>query len=429
MINHIYKPKGERIWRWKFRLTPVDGKITDVSLGTADKQVAEKNRGGLLREKEHERAGLLPSRIVRYAAQRKLTEHLQDFLGDLRAKGRARDYISHVAHYNKALIADCGWTYPQDATADSFGVWRKAQNKSQKTLNEYLTSAKGFFTWLVAQGRIPANPLLAVQKGEARGRQVRPRRAYNDSELAALLAVAGEQRIVYLTAALTGIRHGELKELCWGDFNLVGEKPSVTVRASVSKNHRQACLPLHPDLVAVLRQLRPANAEAGELVFKGRVPRSEIFIGHLKAANIVKTDSQGRVVDFHSLRHTFCTNLHRAGVSQREAMELMRHNDPRLTASTYTDTSLLSLRDAVKKLTVSPSQLASQILGAEGHLVSQPVADFSKVNDIKTIANKGCKSLSGAAWRVLSKIEEWCAVEVSNLRFVTHPHECKKYGV
>ena len=416
MINHIYKPKGERIWRWKFRLHSTDGKIQDVSLGTSDKQVAEKKRAERLRENEHERAGLLPSRVVRNAAQRKLTEHLQDFLGDLRAKGRARDYISHVSRYNKTLIADCGWIYPQDATADSFGEWRKTQFKAQKTLNEYLTGVKGFFTWLVAQGRIPANPLLAVGKGEARGRQVRPRRAYNDSELAALLAVAGEQRIVYLTAVLTGIRHGELRELCWGDFNLNGEKPSVTVRASVSKNHRQACLPLHPELVAALPEYRPANAQAGDLVFKGRVPRSELFNGHLKAANITKTDTQGRVVDFHSLRHTFCTNLHCAGVSQREAMELMRHNDPRLTASTYTDTSLLSLRDAVKKLTISPSQLASQILGAEGHLQSRPVAHSGKVKDDKTIANKGGKSVSGAAWRVLSKIKEWCAVEGLNLR-------------
>ena len=266
------------------------------------------------------------------------------------------------------------------------------------------------------QGRIPVNPLLAVKKGDARGQQVRPRRAYNDSELAALLAVAGEQRIVYLTAVLTGIRHGELKELCWGDFNLNGEKPSVTVRASVSKNHKLACLPLHPELVPALLEYRPANAQAGDLVFKGCVPRFELFTEHLKAAKITKTDTQGRVVDFHSLRHTFCTNLHRAGVSQREAMELMRHNDPRLTAKTYTDTSQLALRSAVQKLTIPPFQIAAQILGAEGHLLSLPVADSNGVKSGKTIANKGEKSVSGAAWRVLSKIKEWCAVEVSNLQ-------------
>jgi integrase len=56
------------------------------------------------------------------------------------------------------------------------------------------------------------------------------------------------------------------------------------------------------------------------------VPRSKLPNAHLEAAKITKVDAQGRVVDFHSLRHTFCTNLQRAGVSQREAMELMRHN-------------------------------------------------------------------------------------------------------
>ena len=416
MRNNIYKPKGERIWRWRFRLLPSDGKILDVSLRTSDKQVAEKKRSELLREKQHERAGLIPLKAVRDAAQRKLTEHLQDFLGDLRAKGRAPHYISNVSHYIESLIADCGWVYPQEVTADSFVRWRSAQTKAQKTLNEYLTSAKGFLTWLVGQSRIPLNPLAMVTRVETRGRQVRNRRAYNDTELAALLSVAGEQRVVYLTAVLTGVRHGELKELRWGDFNLNGEKPSVTVRASVSKNHRQACLPLHPELAAALVQFRPANPSAGDLAFNGHVPRSKVFLAHLKAAKITKIDSQGRVVDFHSLRHTFCTNLHRAGVPQREAMELMRHNDPRLTATTYTDTSLLSLGCQVNKLTISPSPIASLILGGEGQSQSVAVVSLSDKIRAKPIENKGGKSSSGGACRILSKIGEWCALQVSNLR-------------
>jgi hypothetical protein len=71
---------------------------------------------------------------------------------------------------------------------------------------------------------------------------------------------------------------------------------------------------------------------------------------------------------------------------------------------------LLSLRDAIKKLTVSPSQLASQILGAEGHSESQPVASSGKVNDDKVIEKKGISRYlarrgaspefrNGARWR------------------------------
>ena len=132
MLNRIYKARGERIWRWRFRHSPSDVKILDVSLGTSDQQVAKKKQMELVREKEHERAGLIPSRIVRDAAQRKLTEHLQDFLGDLRAKGRDGHYISDVSHYNETLIADCGWVYPQDVSADFCPV---AQHPGQSTEN------------------------------------------------------------------------------------------------------------------------------------------------------------------------------------------------------------------------------------------------------------------------------------------------------
>ncbi|MGC8553619.1 MAG: hypothetical protein ACP5O7_12260, partial [Phycisphaerae bacterium] len=44
------------------------------------------------------------------------------------------------------------------------------------------------------------------------------------------------------------------------------------------------------------------------------------------------------------------TNLGRAGVSIRTAMEVMRHSDPRLTTRTYTDGTLLPTAEAVESL-------------------------------------------------------------------------------
>ena len=77
-----------------------------------------------------------------------------------------------------------------------------------------------------------------------------------------------------------------------------------------------------------LLTFRPENlTTAGSLIFGGLVPKSKAFRRHLAAAGVAKQDSQGKVVDFHSFRHTFCTNLHLAGVPLREAMELMRHSD------------------------------------------------------------------------------------------------------
>src|SRR5258706_2781010 len=114
MINSIFKPKDSRIWRWKFRQRPEDGKILDVSLGTSDKSVAEKKRAELLREKEHERAGFIPPKAVRDAAQRRLTEHLQDFVGDLRRRGKSEKYLANIEFRVGKLIADCGWNHAKD---------------------------------------------------------------------------------------------------------------------------------------------------------------------------------------------------------------------------------------------------------------------------------------------------------------------------
>jgi len=423
MIKTLYRPKRwrngkrvvSRLYSAKIRVAG-ERRISCIALGVSDRQVAEEKARQIVQEREKELAGLLPPKSQREAAQASLAKQIQEFTGDLKAKGRNSQYIDETENKLELLSAECGWRCLKDVTAGAFIAWRSRQKKSPKTLNEYLASAKGFLNWMVKpQGRLAANPLASVGKVETRGREVRPRRAYADDELQALLNVAGKYRLPCLMSALTGIRHGELSELCWGDLNLSAEKPSVLVRASVSKNHKQACLPLHPALLAELAAFRPADASAGDMVFAGRMPHSVAFNALLKKAGITKRDTQGRVVDFHSLRHTFCTNLHRAGVSQREAMELMRHNDPRLTATTYTDTSLLSLRSAVQKIGFSPSPIASLFSGAEGHSLSQPVAKPASVKSDKSPVNKEGMSLFGAACLVLSNIEKWCAIQGSNL--------------
>ena len=58
---------------------------------------------------------------------------------------------------------------------------------------------------------------------------------------------------MYLTAMLTGIRRGEIKQLRWADVDLDGMAPKITASAAISKNHYEDALPLHPDLVSALK--------------------------------------------------------------------------------------------------------------------------------------------------------------------------------
>ncbi len=90
------------------------------------------------------------------------------------------------------------------------------------------------------------------------------------------------------------------------------------------------------------------------------------FRKDLEAAGIAASDGQGRRVDFHALRHTLATNLARAGVSPRVAMEMMRHSDMRLTQRTYTDAALLPMTDALEKLPRYAAAVRLEATGTDG---------------------------------------------------------------
>ena len=58
----------------------------------------------------------------------------------------------------------------------------------------------------------------------------------------------------------------------------------------------------------------------------------------------------GLYADFHSIRHTFITNLCKADVSPKTAQMLARHSDIRLTMEVYTHVDQNEQIDAIRKL-------------------------------------------------------------------------------
>ena len=123
MIDFIYKPKDSRIWRWKFRQQSEDKKIVDVSLETSDKRCAEKRRDKLREEKLHERDGLILPKAAREAAQRNLSDHLNDFLGDMRRRGKSDKYLANIEFRVSRLIAECGWKGSKRMRSCYFYTW------------------------------------------------------------------------------------------------------------------------------------------------------------------------------------------------------------------------------------------------------------------------------------------------------------------
>ena len=68
----------------------------------------------------------------------------------------------------------------------------------------------------------------------------------------------------------------------------------------------------------------------------------------LKQAGIPYRDEDGRVADFHALRHTFITNLARGGVHPKIAQALARHSTTTLTMDRYTHTVIGEQAEALR---------------------------------------------------------------------------------
>ena len=357
MIKQVYKPSrfrsGKRIvgrmYRGRYRLDPRE-KIKDVALHTDEKQVAEQRLARIVRDEQHEREGLIPPKQQRDAAQLPLITHVQAFVADRRAIKCDDKYVLGLERKLLRLINECSWRFVRDVTPESFCVWREKQTHSAKTLNDYLNAVGGLMNWL--ESRIGANPLRFVQKVQTACEPKRTRRAFSVAELRRLIAAGGDRGIIYLVAASTGIRRGELRSLEWRDVVLDMPQPFIFVRRSIAKNHKDAKQPL-PDYVArEWEKLRPTDFGPNERVFQRGMPDMDTFRKDLVAAGIDYIDNQGRFADFHALRTTFSTLLAVLGVAERIRMELNRHSDPKLTAKTYTDAKMLPVCEAVAMLPV-----------------------------------------------------------------------------
>jgi len=344
-------------------------------LGASDKEVAQKLANDFRKEWESEQAGILLPKTVRHGAKVPLLDHLEQFLGDLKQRGKAGRNgkgLTQTSSRLSLLFKECGWRFPINVTADSFICWRSSQRSlAPRTLNHYLQEAITFLNWLERNGRVTTNPLRLITKVDEAGRETRKRRALSDEELSTLLSIAPDYRsIVYFTAARTGLRYQELRSLEWRDVVFSEDGSFIHARASTTKNKKEARIPLVEDLKAALLLFKPDGVGDTVKVFKRGVPRAHTLSKDLKVAGIPVKDSSGRVVDFHSLRYTWGTFLQRNGVGSRVAMELMRHSDRKLTDKVYTDTTLLPLQEEVRKLP-QLIQILTQISGETCQNVSQ----------------------------------------------------------
>lgn len=335
---------GVESWYAKFS---VDGRQVKRKIG--EKRPAGSSRG--LTRAEAEKA----LRRMADEAQAPVAERLtvevagERLVEDRRALGRKTSTVENIESAVRIHLGPFFRGRSLDRVeardVEAFITAKRREGLSTKSVLNYVSVLHSLFEFGIRKGWAANNPVKQIEKPE------RPEpngdiRFLDDADLEALLASETDDdlgktlRVLYLTAAMTGLRQGELLGLRWRDIDWTAARVRVRrnwVRGEFGtpKSRRSSrSVPLADRVAGELDRHFKGSGFTGddELVFAHPLlgtplDRSRVlkrFKAALRRAGV-------REVRFHDLRHTFGTRMAGAGVPIRTLQEWMGHRDIKTT--------------------------------------------------------------------------------------------------
>ena len=370
--------------------------------GYTDKGLTEELAAKLESEARLRQTGMIDPLQDRIAEQKQTDIELQLAAFEESLSDNSPKYVKLTMTRVRRIVKDGGFATLVGIEGEQVqGVLRslrKSDGIGHRTYNHYIQAFDTFCNWCVVTKRLLSNPILGLERLNTAVDVRHARRALSAEEFNMLLQSArgsrmriqgfsGEQRArIYTLSYMTGLRKKEIASLTPRSFKLNVSPATVTVEAACSKHRRKDVLPLHPELVGMLRQW-----------LQGLEPTEKLFplLDRKKTWLMVRKDlervgipyeTEDGIADFHAAgRHTHITELLRNGASLPEAKELARHSDINMTMR-YTH---IGMDDRAKAVANLPSpkgwpapasdaasskdralQMRCMFCGAEGHPLS-----------------------------------------------------------
>jgi integrase len=349
--GHVYRVEGPRgeVWYAKYRLPsgrqvkkrlgPAAPPRTRPPAGSFNRRLAE---DWLADRLDSARRRTLPGMVATGATfADAAAEYLRYAEQDRGCKpSTLRDYRSRIT---SRLLPEFGDRRLEEITSHDIERWRarivasSGEPLTNKSKNNLLVLLHAIFRRAVTVYGLTYNPVATVEP-----HRVRPSgdiEVFSPEEVWALArAAASEQdRAIYLTAAFTGLRRGELLALRWRDVDFAGH--TIRVRANwaaraltTPKSGKVRSVPMAPDVARSLAELGKRDLFTGDddLVFASVAgghldgdALSSRYRSALERANL-------RPLRFHDLRHTFGTRMI-AKADVRRVQEWMGHADIQTT--------------------------------------------------------------------------------------------------
>jgi integrase len=345
--GHVFKRSGARgdVWYAKYRLP--DGRQVKKRVGPAwsgrgrpaagtfTKRTVEDWLRDLLDEA---RRGTLPGLVQTGATFADAAAEYLRWIEQDRARkpSTVRDYRSTI---NAHLLPAFGDQRLEDITTEAVERWADGLTAggrmNNRTKLKILTILHGVMARAKRVWKLPRNPVTDIEKPVQRhATQIE---VFSPEEVMALVREADSEQdaAIYLTAAFTGLRRGELVALRWRNVDFVRRHirvmESYTERSlTTPKSGKGRSVPMAPAVAEALAKLADRGEFTGDddLVFVGMtgdyLDASALYRRYkaaLKRAGL-------RNLRFHDLRHTFGTQvIGNPNVSILQLKEWMGHAD------------------------------------------------------------------------------------------------------
>jgi integrase len=363
-VSKYITKAGERLWRYRFDVGPVDGKRQVISKqGFETRGAAMTAMCDAIQAHRDGRAEPPPPPV-----KESLGDWVRTWLRDygphqcspktLERYGQLADYVLKATEGELAAlaVAPLGELKHTVIEAALYALLRmpakRKKHLSPKTIREIGSVISVALTEAFRLDKILVNPMLKVRLPKVEHADVR---ALTPDEVRRLRdAYRGDWTFAFVEISLaTGSRRGELLALEWADVDWLAatvtickslEETAAGLRIKKPKNERPRKFKIGPTAVAALRfeqerqqQHRHLYGEdyKGDLVFSE--PDGAYLVPHLVSQTIVRRLQKAGIKDasLHTLRHTHASHLLSKGVPLPAVSARLGHADVNITARIY----------------------------------------------------------------------------------------------
>jgi integrase len=343
--GHVFRREGVRgpVWYAKYRLP--DGRQVKTKLGPAWTDRGRPPAGYLTKRTaeawlrdvlDEARRGKLPGQVRTGATFADATaEWLRLIEHDRNRKPSTLEGYRAIVRAH--ILPAFGQLPLESITPRMIEEWAQGLERSASTRRLALVLMHGIFKRAMKVWQLPMNPAAGIEKPPVS--RTGDLEVFSPEEVWALVRAASTEQdgALFLTAAFTGLRRGELLALRWRDVDFA--RSVIRVRASYSagavttpKSGKVRSVPMAPDVAAALARIgsRDEFVCDDDLVFVGATGTFIDASALRRRYNAALERAGLRRLRFHDLRHTFGTRMI-AKVDIRRVQEWMGHSDIQTT--------------------------------------------------------------------------------------------------